>query len=63
MSTIALPVRIETPALYEHVGVIEPMLRWGLPIWPGDPPTDGLDLPDVVQPNWMMLAVAFGRKT
>ena len=61
MSTIAVPLRLETPALQERVGSVELAPGWGPPLWPAEPPTDGLDLPAVVQPSWMLLALAFSR--
>ena len=62
MSTTAIPARLEIRALHEHVGVVELAPRWGPPIWPAESPTDGHKSQEVVEPGWMMVAIAYGRK-
>ena len=62
MSTVASPVQLEIPTLREQVRVVEPAPRWGAPIWPAEAPNNSPGTPDVVPPNWMMVAVAFGQR-
>ena len=61
MSIIALPARLETPPLDAQIGVVELPPRWGPPIWTAEPPTERPESTAVVEPSWMMVALAFYR--